>query len=194
MSHARPPRVGKVIVEGVNVAHSTTSRPAPGSRAASSRRPMPIDVSNVALVSPKDGKATRVGYRIGADGKKVRICRARGRPLMTHDGATHGDPAARSRTATGTRSGPAAGAAGAAQRHDGAPPREDRAQHGRRRRARRSRSCSRARWPTSRSSPGRSRSSPGPRSPSPASSCGRATPSAPGSRCGATACGSSSTG
>ena len=44
------------------------------------------------------------------------------------------------------------------------------------------------------SSPARSRSSPRPRSRSPASSSARATPSAPRSRCGATACGSSSTG
>ena len=39
---------------------------------------MPIDVSNVAIVSPKDGKATRVGYKIDDDGNKVRICKRTG--------------------------------------------------------------------------------------------------------------------
>ena len=39
---------------------------------------MPIHVSNVAVVSPEDGKPTRVGYRFDADGKKVRICQAHG--------------------------------------------------------------------------------------------------------------------
>ena len=36
---------------------------------------MPIDVSNVAIVCPKCGKPTRVGYRIEPDGNKVRVCR-----------------------------------------------------------------------------------------------------------------------
>ena len=42
---------------------------------------MPIDVSNVAVVSPKDGKATKVGYKINADGTKVRICRRTGEEI-----------------------------------------------------------------------------------------------------------------
>ena len=35
---------------------------------------MPIHVSNLMLVCGKDGPV-KVGYRIGADGKKVRVCR-----------------------------------------------------------------------------------------------------------------------
>jgi len=42
---------------------------------------MPLDVSNVAVVSPSDGKATRVGYKITEDGTKVRICRRTGAEL-----------------------------------------------------------------------------------------------------------------
>ena len=38
-------------------------------------------MSNVAVVSPKDGKPTRVGYRFDADGKKVRICQRTGADL-----------------------------------------------------------------------------------------------------------------
>ena len=42
---------------------------------------MPIDASNVAVISPQDGKATRIGYRIANDGSKVRICRRTGADL-----------------------------------------------------------------------------------------------------------------
>jgi large subunit ribosomal protein L24 len=42
---------------------------------------MPIDVSNVAVVSPSDGKATRVGYKILDDGSKVRVCKRTGAEL-----------------------------------------------------------------------------------------------------------------
>jgi large subunit ribosomal protein L24 len=41
---------------------------------------MPIHVSNLMLVCGKDGP-TRVGYRVGADGKKVRVCRKCGAEL-----------------------------------------------------------------------------------------------------------------
>jgi large subunit ribosomal protein L24 len=41
---------------------------------------MPMDVSNVALICPKDG-ATRVGYKLGENGSKSRICRKCGQEL-----------------------------------------------------------------------------------------------------------------
>jgi large subunit ribosomal protein L24 len=42
---------------------------------------MPIPVSNVAVVSPGDGKPTRVGYRFDDNGNKVRICKRTGADL-----------------------------------------------------------------------------------------------------------------
>jgi large subunit ribosomal protein L24 len=39
---------------------------------------MPIHVSNVAIVSPKDGEPTRVGYRFTEAGEKVRVCKRTG--------------------------------------------------------------------------------------------------------------------
>ena len=39
---------------------------------------MPMHVSNVAVLSPKDGKPTRIGYKILEDGTKVRICKRTG--------------------------------------------------------------------------------------------------------------------
>jgi large subunit ribosomal protein L24 len=41
---------------------------------------MPIHVSNLMLVCSKDG-AVKVGYRVGANGKKVRVCRKCGAEL-----------------------------------------------------------------------------------------------------------------
>ena len=41
---------------------------------------MPIHVSNLMLVCSKDGPV-KVGYRIGANGKKVRVCRKCGAEL-----------------------------------------------------------------------------------------------------------------
>jgi large subunit ribosomal protein L24 len=42
---------------------------------------MPLSVSNVAVISPKDGKPTKVGYKFDAEGNKVRICRRTGAEL-----------------------------------------------------------------------------------------------------------------
>ena len=38
----------------------------------------PIDISNIAIVDPKSGDATRVGYKILADGRKVRFAKKSG--------------------------------------------------------------------------------------------------------------------
>jgi large subunit ribosomal protein L24 len=37
-----------------------------------------IHLSNVALADPRDGKPTRVGFKVHADGKKVRIAKRSG--------------------------------------------------------------------------------------------------------------------
>lgn len=69
------PEKGKVIVEGINVARKHQSPTRGDQQGGIIDKAMPIDVSNVAVVSPGDGKATRVGYLITEDGQKVRICR-----------------------------------------------------------------------------------------------------------------------
>jgi len=37
-----------------------------------------IDLSNLAIADPKDGKPTRVGFRINEDGNKVRVAKRSG--------------------------------------------------------------------------------------------------------------------
>ena len=41
----------------------------------------PIQVSNVALADPKTGKATKVGFKTLADGKKVRVAKKSGETI-----------------------------------------------------------------------------------------------------------------
>jgi large subunit ribosomal protein L24 len=38
----------------------------------------PIQLSNLAIADPKDGKATRVGFKILDDGRKVRVAKRSG--------------------------------------------------------------------------------------------------------------------
>ena len=42
------------------------------------RKEAAIHLSNIALADPKDGKPTRVGFQIQADGKKVRVAKRSG--------------------------------------------------------------------------------------------------------------------
>ncbi|HWG99625.1 MAG TPA: 50S ribosomal protein L24 [Pilimelia sp.] len=77
------PRLGKVLVEGVNRVKKherirTTQRGAKTGGIVTQEAP--IDVSNVMVVD-SDGKPTRVGYRIDDNGQKVRISRRTGKDL-----------------------------------------------------------------------------------------------------------------
>lgn len=71
------PARGKVIVEGVNTAQRHTKPTSAEDPGGIIEKDMPIDASNVAVLSPKDGKPTRVGYEF-KDGNKVRICKRTG--------------------------------------------------------------------------------------------------------------------
>jgi large subunit ribosomal protein L24 len=74
------PSQGKVIVEGVNMAKKHQKPTRMTMQGGIIDKDMPIDVSNVALLCPKDGP-TRVGYRFDGDGTKVRICRKCGQDI-----------------------------------------------------------------------------------------------------------------
>ncbi len=61
----------RVVVQGVNVAKRHT-KPRPGQPGGVVEKELPIHVSNVAHVDPKDNKPTRVGYKV-VDGRKLRV-------------------------------------------------------------------------------------------------------------------------
>ena len=75
------PKLDKVIVEGVNVARKHQKARRATQQAGIVDKIMPVPVSNVAVVSPRDGKPTRVGFRQRDDGTKVRICKRTGAEL-----------------------------------------------------------------------------------------------------------------
>ena len=70
-----------VIVEGVNVAKKHQRATRQTMQAGIIDKDMPLDASKVAVVSPGDGRATRIGYRINADGTKTRVCKRTGADL-----------------------------------------------------------------------------------------------------------------
>jgi len=70
------PAKGKAVVEGVNMAirHTKQSQTSQGGRVP---KAVPVDISNIALVDPKEGGPTRVGFRMDGD-KKVRFAKKSG--------------------------------------------------------------------------------------------------------------------
>jgi len=71
------PTENKVIVQGVNVAKRHT-RQSPTSQGGIVEKEMPIHVSNVSHIDPKDNKPTRVGFKVLKDGTKTRVARRSG--------------------------------------------------------------------------------------------------------------------
>ena len=69
------PTVGKLIVDGVNVAKKHQKATKATMQGGIIDKDMPLPVANVALLCPTCGKATRVGYKIDGDGTKVRVCK-----------------------------------------------------------------------------------------------------------------------
>ncbi|WP_050605835.1 50S ribosomal protein L24 [Ruegeria sp. 6PALISEP08] len=69
------PKAGKAVVDGINIAirHTRQSQNSQGGRLPQAN---PIELSNLALLD-KNGKATRVGFRLEGD-KKVRFAKTTG--------------------------------------------------------------------------------------------------------------------
>ena len=69
------PDENRVLVQGVNMVKKHQKPSAAGAGGIMNVE-RPIHASNVALTDPKSGKATRVGYKVLKDGKKVRVARS----------------------------------------------------------------------------------------------------------------------
>jgi large subunit ribosomal protein L24 len=74
------PQGGKVTVEGVNMVTKHQKARRQKDKGEIVRMPSPISSSNVKLVCPKCGKATRVGYKI-SDSDKARLCKKCGKTI-----------------------------------------------------------------------------------------------------------------
>ena len=74
------PKTGKVTVEGVNV-HKRHQKPTRAMQQGGIiDKILTIDASNMSLID-SDGKATRTGYKVSADGSKSRVGRRSGGEL-----------------------------------------------------------------------------------------------------------------
>ncbi|MEM7288925.1 MAG: 50S ribosomal protein L24 [Pseudomonadota bacterium] len=71
------PKEGKALVQGINMV-KRHQRQTQSSEAGIVTREAPIQISNLAFVDPKEGKATRVGFKIMDDGRKVRVAKLSG--------------------------------------------------------------------------------------------------------------------
>ena len=65
----------RALVEGVNMVSKSTKPSAKNPQGGIVKQEAPIHISNLSLVDPKTGKATRVGIKVTEDGKKVRIAK-----------------------------------------------------------------------------------------------------------------------
>ena len=71
----------RALVEGVNMVSKSTKPSAKNPQGGIVKQEAPIHISNLSLVDPKSGKATRVGIKVTEDGKKVRIAKNSGEEI-----------------------------------------------------------------------------------------------------------------
>ncbi len=71
------PGDGRAIVRGVNMVRRHQRQTAQDEGGIITKEGV-IDLSNLAIEDPKDGKPTRVGFKIAEDGRKVRFAKRSG--------------------------------------------------------------------------------------------------------------------
>jgi large subunit ribosomal protein L24 len=74
------PDEGRALVRGVNIV-ARHQRQTASQQGGIVRKEATIDISNIALADPKDGKPTRVGFKSLKDGRKVRVARRSGEQI-----------------------------------------------------------------------------------------------------------------
>ena len=68
----------RALVEGVNMVSKSMKPSAKNPQGGSVKQEAPIHVTNLSLIDPKSGKATRIGMKKTDDGKKVRVAKKSG--------------------------------------------------------------------------------------------------------------------
>lgn len=68
----------RAVVSGVNMIKRHTKPSQANPQGGIVEREASLHVSNIALIDPKSGKATRAGYKISEDGTKARIAKRSG--------------------------------------------------------------------------------------------------------------------
>ena len=70
----------RAVVEGVNIVSKHTKPNSAHPQGGIIKQEASVHISNLNLIDPKSGKATRVGYRV-QDGKKVRFAKKSGEEI-----------------------------------------------------------------------------------------------------------------
>ena len=71
----------RVVVEGINLVSKHTKPNAATPNGGIIKKEAALHISNVQLVDPKSGKTTRVGRKLNADGKLVRVAKISGEEI-----------------------------------------------------------------------------------------------------------------
>jgi large subunit ribosomal protein L24 len=71
------PTENRAVVRGINMVKRHQRQTAQQEGGIISKE-LAVHLSNIALADPKDGKPTRVGFKVQSDGKKVRIAKRSG--------------------------------------------------------------------------------------------------------------------
>ena len=71
----------RAIVEGVNMVSKSTKPSAKNPHGGIVKEEAPIHISNLNLIDPKSGKATRIGRRVNEEGVKIRYAKKSGEEI-----------------------------------------------------------------------------------------------------------------
>jgi large subunit ribosomal protein L24 len=71
------PAEERALVRGVNMV-KRHQRQSPRQEGGIISKELPVHLSNLAVADPRDGKPTRVGFKVGKDGRKLRIAKRSG--------------------------------------------------------------------------------------------------------------------
>ena len=74
-------KTSRVIVEGANMVSKHTKPNAANPNGGINKMEAPIHISNVMIVDPKTGAATRIGRKRNEDGKVIRIAKKSGEEI-----------------------------------------------------------------------------------------------------------------
>ena len=71
----------RALVEGINIVKKSAKPSAKHPQGGIIEQEAPIHNSNLSLIDPKSGKATRIAIKINEDGKKVRVAKKSGEEI-----------------------------------------------------------------------------------------------------------------
>ncbi|MCF0203410.1 MAG: 50S ribosomal protein L24 [Bacteroidaceae bacterium] len=71
----------RAIVEGIRIVKKSAKPTAKNPQGGIVEMEAPIHISNLSLIDPKSGKATRISIRVKEDGSKVRIAKKSGEEI-----------------------------------------------------------------------------------------------------------------